>query len=104
MDLIAHISQSRERGQTFVLTALALVAVLAFVGLVLNVDLALVQRRHLQNAADAMALAGAWRVLDEQTSRVYLDSAVAGQLQLLATENQIDAATGATIQASYCAF
>ncbi len=71
------------------MAALAMVALLAFVGLVLSAGLFLVERRHLQNAADAIALAATWRVLDEQTSRVFLDSAVLAAAGRLVTENKV---------------
>ncbi|MBV9895873.1 MAG: hypothetical protein JO020_17045 [Chloroflexi bacterium] len=98
---LAQTARGRTRGQALVFTAFALVGVLAFVGLVLNMGFFLVQRRHLQNAADAMALAATWRVLDEQTSRVYLDSAVLGQAQSMATQNQVSVPTDAALQAMY---
>jgi len=49
----------RERGQILVIFALALVALLAMVGLVLDGGSAFAQRRDQQNAADLAALAGA---------------------------------------------
>jgi len=91
----------RQPAQALVLTAFALVALLAFVGLVLNMGLFLVERRHLQNAADGMALAATWRVLDERTSRVFLDSAVLNEAQRLATQNQVALGTDRTLTASY---
>ncbi len=99
--MIVHYARRREAAQTLVLAAFALVALLAFVGLVLNMGLFLAQRRHLQNAADAMALAASWRVLDEQTSLVYLDSAVLSQTALMATRNQVAIPGDATLGASY---
>jgi Putative Flp pilus-assembly TadE/G-like len=84
-----------------VVAALAMVALLAFVGLVLNMGLFLVERRHLQNAADAMALAATWRVLDEQTSRVFLDSAVLAQAQRLAAQNNVILGPERGLTASY---
>ncbi len=48
-----------ERGQILVIFALALVAMLAMVGLVLDGGSAFAQRRDQQNAADLAALAGA---------------------------------------------
>jgi hypothetical protein len=49
----------RERGQTIVLFALVLVAVVAMVGLVIDGGAVYGQRRTQQNAADMAALAGA---------------------------------------------
>ncbi|MEE8517783.1 MAG: pilus assembly protein TadG-related protein, partial [Dehalococcoidia bacterium] len=48
-----------ERGQTLVLLTLLLPVVLGFVALTLDVGFALVERRNLQNATDAAALAAA---------------------------------------------
>lgn len=51
--------RGRERGQVLVIFALALVALVAMVGLVLDGGSAFAQRRDQQNAADLAALAGA---------------------------------------------
>jgi Flp pilus assembly protein TadG len=62
-----------ERGQIVVLFALALVAIVAMVGLVLDGGSAFAQRRASQNAADLAALAGANTYLltgDETTSTI----------------------------------
>ncbi len=49
----------REEGQTLVYVTLALIALLAVVALAIDVGYAYSARRHMQNAADAGALAGA---------------------------------------------
>lgn len=49
----------RERGQTVVIVALVLVALLIIVALAIDIGLLHLERRHMQNAADAGALAGA---------------------------------------------
>ena len=54
----------RERGQLLVLFALALVAVVASVGLVLDGGGAFVQRREQQNVADAAAMAAGYASLN----------------------------------------
>ena len=51
--------RSRERGQTLVLTALLLVALVAILALVIDGGNYYLQRRVAQNAADSGALAGA---------------------------------------------
>ncbi len=51
--------QSREQGQSLVVVALMLVALIGFLGLVIDVGNLYAQRRFMQNAADAAALAGA---------------------------------------------
>lgn len=51
--------ESQEKGQTIVIVALVLVALLIFVALAIDIGLLHLERRHMQNAADAGALAGA---------------------------------------------
>lgn len=51
--------QNPERGQTLVIFALAIVVIIGFVALTIDVGLAFQDRRHFQNTADAAALAGA---------------------------------------------
>jgi len=55
----AHDSQ---RGQVLVIAALSLVVLLLFVALATDVGYWYGERRHMQNAADAGALAGAWQL------------------------------------------
>lgn len=52
----------RERGQVLVLVAICLMLLILFVGLAVDVGYWYGQRRHMQNAADAGALAGAWEI------------------------------------------
>ncbi len=54
-----------QRGQVLVIVALALVALVAFVGLAVDVGYWYGERRHMQNAADAGALAGAYQLCYE---------------------------------------
>lgn len=49
----------RERGQTLVVVAVMIVLLVAFLGLVIDGGNVYAQRRQMQNAADAAALAGA---------------------------------------------
>lgn len=51
-----------EQGQTIVLVALALVAMIAMLGLAVDGGTAYLERRRMQNAADGAALAGARRL------------------------------------------
>lgn len=51
---------SRERGQVLVLFALALVAIVAMTGLVLDGGSAFVQRRGMQNVADSAAMSAGY--------------------------------------------
>jgi Putative Flp pilus-assembly TadE/G-like len=57
--------KQKERGQTIILVALALVALIAFVGLATDVALVYIARGHLQRAIDAATLAAANRLPDE---------------------------------------
>jgi hypothetical protein len=52
----------RERGQVLVIIVLAMVALLGMVALAVDGGLVLVDRRGLQNAADAGTLAGGWQI------------------------------------------
>lgn len=62
----------REEGQNMVVVALAMVAMLAFLALVLDGGFAYAQRRRMQNAADAGTLAGARELALEGTdSQIY---------------------------------
>ena len=62
--------RSKTKAQSLIVFALALVAVLAFIGLALDGGLAFSKRRLMQNAADAGALAGAREltVIGEQSA------------------------------------
>ncbi len=53
---------SSERGATLVYVALIMVVLLAFVALAVDVGHLYAERRHMQNAADAGALAGAYEL------------------------------------------
>src|SRR5438874_11464393 len=50
----------RQRGQTIVFAAIAMVAVVGGLAMVVDVGMFLMVQRQLQTAADAGALAGAW--------------------------------------------
>ncbi|MDQ3345305.1 MAG: pilus assembly protein TadG-related protein, partial [Chloroflexota bacterium] len=57
----------RERGQVLIMFALALVVLLGFAGLAIDVGRLVAERRHVQNAADAGALAACVRLIDGAT-------------------------------------
>jgi Putative Flp pilus-assembly TadE/G-like len=61
--LIAHTRQ--EQGQTLLLFVLALSVLIGFVALAIDVGLLYEDRRHLQNTADAAALAGVAELPDD---------------------------------------
>lgn len=63
--MIANQSR-RERGQTLVVVALMMGVLLLMAGLAVDVGMAYNERRDLQNAADAAALAGAQQLCDNR--------------------------------------
>ncbi len=70
---MGHPSRRRQKGQTLVVVAVLLVVLIGFLGLVIDGGNVYAQRRQMQNAADAAALAGARALaLDES-----VDEAVA---------------------------
>ncbi|HEY63810.1 MAG TPA: VWA domain-containing protein [Caldilineae bacterium] len=88
---ISHQGRS-ERGDSLVMVALSLVMLLAMLALAIDVGLAYSERRKMQNAADAGALAGAWVLVDGGT-----DAEIAAAIQEYTVgQNQAD-----TFQAYY---
>lgn len=88
----------RRRGQATVLTALAMVALLGFVGLALDGGNLYATRRQMQNAADASVFAGA-AVLGSQGKR---NSEVLAAVRDFAGRNGVTAPTDASqLRASY---
>ncbi len=57
-----ELKRNREQGQTIVLVVLALVALIAMLGLAIDGGTVYLERRRMQNAADGAALAGARRL------------------------------------------
>src|SRR5438309_7427594 len=57
-------SKHAQRGQAIVLVALMIVVLLGFVGLAIDGGRAYLDRRHLQAAADAAALAAAYNYMN----------------------------------------
>lgn len=89
-------SRAHERGQIVVIFAIALIALLAMVGLVLDGGSAYAQRRDQQNAADLAALAGAndYLLNSSSTAAFARARAVAGQ------NGYIDGTGGVTVNVS----
>jgi hypothetical protein len=85
----------RESGQTIVLFALILVAVVAMVGLIIDGGAAAGQRRTQQNAADMAALAGATTEINGGDS-----TAVHADAQAVALANFADAGSVVTVDDS----
>jgi hypothetical protein len=67
----------KQKGQVLVQVAMLMVVFLAFMALAIDMGHVFNERRHMQNAADAGALAGAWEICfgdparAEQTAREY---------------------------------
>src|SRR5439155_22507130 len=91
----------RKGGQALVIAALAISALLTFTALVINAGMYLAERRHLQNAADAAALAGGQRLVEEQASRSFRDSRVLSAVNTLAIENNVDVGGSRQLLATY---
>jgi type II secretory pathway pseudopilin PulG len=68
-----NVRRRHEQGQSIILVAAAMVALVLFVGLAVDVSKAYVDRRTAQNAADAAALAGA-RQLAHMMNTYQLDT------------------------------
>jgi Flp pilus assembly protein TadG len=86
-----------DRGQATVLFALALVAIIAMVGLVLDGGAVFAQRRDQQNAADLAALAGAndYLLSGDETAATTVAMAAA------ARNGYTDGTAGATVHVSF---
>jgi hypothetical protein len=91
----------RKSGQAMVLAAAAIALLATMLALVINAGLFFAERRHLQNAADAAALAGAQRIAEEQTSRSFRDASVLSSIMALAGENAVDVGGNRQLQATY---
>jgi Flp pilus assembly protein TadG len=87
--------ESNDRGQTIVLFAMVLVAVVAMVGLVIDGGATYGQRRLQQNAADMAALAGATTEINGGTS-----AAVQADAQAVAAANFSNAGAVVTVDDS----
>jgi len=74
--------ERRERGQVIVVFALALVVIVAMVGLVIDGGSTYAQRRDMQNVADAAAMAGAYAYTNTPTQSAAITAA-----QSIATSN-----------------
>ena len=89
----------RESGQTIVLFAMVLVAVVAMVGLVVDGGATYGQRRSQQNAADMAALAGATTEINGGSS-----AAVHADAQAVAAANFANAGSVVTVDDSVIGF
>jgi Putative Flp pilus-assembly TadE/G-like len=83
-------SQRRQSGQVMVLFALALVAMVAVVALVVDGGYIYVQRRTVQTAADAAALAGARALREASLATIGGEATTAASLNTFGGSQQID--------------
>jgi|GEM_PF-4181923 len=67
--------ERRESGQTLVIVALTITVLMLMAGLAVDVGMAYNERRNMQNAADAAALAGAQKLCDMQGTSAALSAA-----------------------------
>ncbi|NIV35795.1 MAG: hypothetical protein GWN58_42020, partial [Anaerolineae bacterium] len=87
--------QVQERGQSLVLVAAAMVLLVMFVAITVDVSSAYYNRRTAQNAADAAALAGVSRMatgINKKNSR--LDDDIKADMNDLAERNGIEDTDG----------
>src|SRR5580700_595295 len=73
--------RERQRGQTIVLVAISLVALLAMAALAIDVVTLYVARSEIQRAADAAALAGAKAIADSSVTTLLLADPNAATVQ-----------------------
>jgi uncharacterized membrane protein len=69
-------ARQRQQGQSVILVAAAMLALLLFVAIAVDMSKAYVDRRVAQNAADGAALAGARRLAYQINSDLYDDAAI----------------------------
>ena len=67
--------RSRESGFVLVMTSAAMIMLLAFVGLAVDVGYLQFQKRRVQSAADAAAQGGAWEIRNHQSDQSIIDAA-----------------------------
>jgi hypothetical protein len=83
-----------------VVAALAMTALLAFAALVLNFGLFLVERRKLQTAADAAAMAATWKIMEQQGQRCFSDAPITAAANAMAQRNGVDLGSN-VVQVTY---
>ena len=85
--------QGSERGATLVIVAASLISLIAFGGLILDGGNAYAQRRQMQNAADASALAGANALQSYRQDKSIGERAIYDAALAAATANDASAAS-----------
>jgi len=95
----------RERGQTIIIVAFALVVLLLAVGLAIDGGRVMASRRQMQNAADAAAMAGtrelAVVIVRCNGTTAADDQAVLAAVRQYAEQNGVDWANGDNLEAWY---
>jgi hypothetical protein len=82
--------KDKESGQSIIVIAMAVIALLALVALVVDVGNAYAHRRMVQNAVDAAALAGARRLAERGVGEVVLEIHVLNDIHNFADKNGLD--------------
>ena len=90
-------TRDRQQGQMLVIFTLALVAIIAMVGLVIDGGAAFAQRRGQQNAADLAALAGADALLNGKTQA----QAIIIARNVAASNSYTNGANGVTVNVTF---
>ena len=100
---------AREAGQSLAWVALMLVVLLGFVGLAIDGGIIYAERRRMQNAADAGALAGAWEICfgtaanaqSRGTAYAVQNGSAAGLTATTVSGGRVDVVTGTESQTSF---
>lgn len=80
---------SRERGQSIILVAVAMVALILFVAITVDVGAAYYNRRTAQNGADGAALGGVRQLAEQINNKKKLDSLIQADMNDFAERNGI---------------
>jgi hypothetical protein len=86
--------QARQKGQSVILVAFALVGLVLFVAIAVDISDAYVHRRTAQNAADAAALGGAQELGRQFNADSFSDSAIKAEMNDFAERNNIEDTDG----------
>lgn len=78
-----------QAGQSIIIVAVAMVALVLFAALAVDISSAYVQRRTAQNAADGAALAGAAKLAYQINRRSYSDSEIKIHMNVFAERNGV---------------
>jgi hypothetical protein len=85
---------SRQRGQSIVLVAVALVALILFVAITVDVGAAYYHRRTAQNGADGAALGGVRQLAEQINNKKKQDSLIQAEMNDFAERNDIEDTDG----------